>query len=127
RSLDRRRTHSAGERSTISWQKAAKDRGRDDSGSKFQQPAQTSLIEPARDHLRAAAEMHDIGTLSVPLDPGHRERVDEGCTPHTQEGIGCQTPRDAIHGSPHDIRATAAMHVDVIACALNPFDLAGIE
>src|SRR5262245_47515122 len=95
--------------------------------SKFQQPAQTSLIEPARDHLRAAAEMHDIGALSVPLDPCHRARVDERCTPHTQKGIGCQTLRYAIHGSPDHIGATAAMHVYVVACAFNPLDLAGIE
>src|SRR6185437_4853267 len=101
--------------------------GRDDSGSRFQQPAQTSLIEPARDHLRAAAEMYDIGALSVAFDLGHTARVDEGCSPHTQEGIGRQTPRYAIHGSPDHIRATAAMHMYIIACALDPLDLAGIE
>jgi hypothetical protein len=44
-----------------------------------------SLMVAARDHLRAAAQMHDVRAPAVPLHVRNRSDIDEGGSPNTDE------------------------------------------
>jgi CheY-like chemotaxis protein len=87
-----------------------------------------SLMIAARDHLRAAAQMHDVRAPAIPLHVGNRSDVDEGRSPNTDERSECvKSPRDSAHRRAHEVGTAAIVNTHVVPRTFDPVDLFGLD